>query len=409
MKKPELLAPAGDFSRLMYAIAYGADAVYLGGESFSLRTASPNFSHAELEKAVAYAHERHVRVYVACNVFLRSEETEPFEEHLLFLQRIGVDAVIVSDLGAFRVVRRVVPDMEIHISTQANVTNYEACMSWYEAGAKRVVLARELSLEEIAEIRAHCPPELELEAFVHGAMCMAYSGRCLLSGFLTGRDANRGNCAQACRWKYAVEEEKRPGQYFAVEEDPLGTYIFNSKDLCMIDHLPELCEAGINSFKIEGRAKTEYYVACVTGAYRKALDACFEDLGLYTEQLEQYRDEVQKVSHRPYYTGFYFRDAQENSISYADAGYIRDWEVVGLVSSYDSLKRAAVVRQRNKFLVGDVCEILEPGQPVFSFAIDKMYDEQGNEILAAPHADQVVRVITNHYVGPYSFLRRRKG
>ena len=409
MKKPELLAPAGDFSRLTYAIAYGADAVYLGGEAFSLRTASANFSYAEMEKAVAYAHERHVRVYVACNTFLRSEETERFEEYLRFLRQIGVDAVIVSDLGAFRAVRRVAPDMEIHVSTQANVTNYEACLGWYEAGAKRVVLARELSLEEIAEIRAHCPPDLELEAFVHGAMCMAYSGRCLLSGFLTGRDANRGNCAQACRWKYAVQEETRPGQYFAVEEDSSGTDIFNSKDLCMIDHLPELCEAGINSFKIEGRAKTEYYVACVTGAYRKALDACFEDLGLYTEQLDVYRDEVRKVSHRPYYTGFYFGDPREKSISYEDAGYIRDWEVVGLVTSYDPLKRAAVVRQRNKFLVGDECEILEPGQPVFSFTVDKMYDEQGNEILAAPHADQTVKVITNHYVGPYSFLRRRKG
>ena len=274
MKKPELLAPAGDFSRLKYAVAYGADAVYIGGEHFSLRTASSNFNSEELQKAVRYAHSHQVKVYCAVNAVPRNAEIEEFPSYLKSLCDAGIDAVIVSDIGLVSMTRELAPEMKIHLSTQANAINYAACNAWYRLGVRRIVLARECSLEEIKEIRANVPEDLELEAFVHGAMCMAYSGRCLISSFMTGRDANRGNCAQPCRWKYAVCEETRPGEYFPLEEGDGGTFLFNSKDLCMIDHIPELCAAGVGSFKIEGRVKTEYYVSCVTNTYRQAIDAC---------------------------------------------------------------------------------------------------------------------------------------
>ena len=408
MNKPELLAPAGDFSRLVYAIEYGANAVYLGGEEYSLRAASANFPPEELIRAVQYAHSRKVKVYVACNSVPHNDEIERYPEYLKQLSKAKVDAVIISDIGLLGLTREYAPEMEIHLSTQANAINYAACKMWYKLGVKRIVLARELSLDEILEIRRNCPIELELEAFVHGAMCISHSGRCLISDFLTGRDANRGNCAQACRWKYYLMEEKREGEYFPVEETDNGTFIFNSKDLCMIEHIPDLCNAGIQSLKIEGRVKTEYYVACVTNAYRAAIDDCFNDLDLYMKNIPFYLSELGKVSHREYYTGFYFGYQGADGQNYRDSSYIRDYEVIALVNGYDSLKRRLIVTQRNKFTVGDVCEIFEAGKPSYEFTIKKMYDKNGESILAAPHAEMKVEIELDRYIGSHSFLRRKK-
>ncbi len=408
LKKPELLAPAGNYSRMVYAIEYGADAVYVGGEEYSLRTASNNFSCQELEKAVDFAHVRGKRLYVACNAVPRNGEIDRLPEYASFLEKIGVDAVIISDLGSLRIFRRYAPQLTVHVSTQANTVNYEACRSWYELGAQRIVLGRELSLEEIVEIRSRIPKDCELEIFVHGAMCMAHSGRCLLSDFLTGRDSNRGDCAQPCRWKYTLTEEKRPGEHFPVLETDNGTYFLNSKDLCMIEHLPELCNAGITSFKIEGRAKTEYYVAGVTQAYRMALDDCFEDVERYAVNLPQYREEVNKVSHRPYYTGFFFPENNVSGQNYEDSSYIRAYELAGIIEGYDSLHRRLLVSQRNKIFAGEEYEILEAGKASRTFRIEKMYDEEGNSILFAPHAEQKVSIEYPSYVGTHSFLRKRK-
>jgi len=407
VKKPEILAPAGDFSRLLYAIEYGADAVYVGGESFSLRAAAVNFTRPELRRAVEFVHAKQKKLYVACNVVPRNSDMEALPEYAAFLQEIGVDAAIVSDLGTFSVFRRYAPKVDLHISTQANVSNYETCMLWHRLGAKRVVLARELSLDEILEIRRRVPEELELETFVHGAMCMAYSGRCLLSQYMTGRDSNRGYCAQPCRWKYALVEEKRPGQYFPVEEDGKGTLFLNSKDLSMIEHLPALCEAGISSFKIEGRIKTEYYVAVITQAYRRALDDCFADVFLYTSNLPSYLEQVDMVSHRPYYTGFYFPELVEESQSYYEPSYIRNYELVGLVTGYDALSRRLFVTEKNKICAGDELFIVEPGQPLRRFCAEKIYDETGAPILFAPHPEMKITIEYDKYVSSHSFLVKK--
>lgn len=408
MKKPELLAPAGDFSRLKYAVAYGADAVYIGGEQFSLRTASSNFNREELQKAVRYAHSHQVKVYCAVNAVPRNAEIEEFPSYLKSLCDAGIDAVIVSDIGLVSMTRELAPEMKIHLSTQANAINYAACNAWYRLGVRRIVLARECSLEEIKEIRANVPEDLELEAFVHGAMCMAYSGRCLISSFMTGRDANRGNCAQPCRWKYAVCEETRPGEYFPLEEGDGGTFLFNSKDLCMIDHIPELCAAGVGSFKIEGRVKTEYYVSCVTNTYRQAIDACFDDIDGYVERLPVYLEELSKVSHREYSTGFYYGNPLEQGQNYESAGYLREYEVVGLVEGYDSLNRRLIVSQRNKFSAGETLELVEAGRPPVEFSAEVLYNGTGERILSAPHAAMRVEISYDHYVGGMSFLRKKK-
>lgn len=408
MKKPELLAPAGDFSRLKYAVAYGADAVYIGGEHFSLRTASSNFNSEELQKAVRYAHSHQVKVYCAVNAVPRNAEIEEFPSYLKSLCDAGIDAVIVSDIGLVSMTRELAPEMKIHLSTQANAINYAACNAWYRLGVRRIVLARECSLEEIKEIRANVPEDLELEAFVHGAMCMAYSGRCLISSFMTGRDANRGNCAQPCRWKYAVCEETRPGEYFPLEEGDGGTFLFNSKDLCMIDHIPELCAAGVGSFKIEGRVKTEYYVSCVTNTYRQAIDACFDDIDGYVERLPVYLEELSKVSHREYSTGFYYGNPLEQGQNYESAGYLREYEVVGLVEGYDSLNRRLIVSQRNKFSAGETLELVEAGRPPVEFSAEVLYNGTGERILSAPHAAMRVEIAYDHYVGGMSFLRKKK-
>lgn len=407
MKKPEILAPAGDFSRLIYAIEYGADAVYVGGEEFSLRAAAGNFTRAELKRAVEYVHGKQKKIYVACNVVPRNDEIDRLPEYAAFLQEAGVDAVIISDLGSFAVFRRYAPKVAIHISTQANVSNYETCMAWYHLGAKRIVLARELSLEEILQIRRRCPEDLELETFVHGAMCMAYSGRCLLSQFLTGRDSNRGNCAQPCRWKYTLMEEKRPGQYFPVVEGEKETLFMNSKDLSMIEHLPELCEAGIASFKIEGRIKTEYYVAVITQAYRRALDDCFSDVIAYGSNLPSYVEQVDMVSHRPYYTGFYFPDDGTVGQSYHEPSYIRNYELVGLITGYDALNRRILVTEKNKINAGDELIIVEPGQPLRKFSAVRMFDETGAQILFAPHPEMKLTIEYDKYVSSHSFLVRK--
>lgn len=405
--KPELLAPAGDYTKLVYAVLYGADAVYIGGEQFSLRAASVNFSPVEMKRGAAFAHAKGARVYVACNSIPHNDELEAFPEYLESLVGCGVDALIVTDPGMFSMIRRLAPDMEIHISTQASTVNHEACAFWHSLGAKRIVLGRELSLEEISDIRQSVPDTLELEAFVHGAMCMAHSGRCLLSDFLTGRSSNRGACAQPCRWKYAVVEEKRPGEYFPIEESDTGTFIFNAKDMCMIEHIPELCRAGINSFKIEGRVKTEFYVASVVQAYRRAIDMCFSDLDLFTRNISKFYEEVCKVSHREYYTGFYYGYQGEKGQNYGDSSYIRDWELIAVVKGYDAVKKCLIVSERNKFSVGETCELIEPGKEPYTFTIGRMYNENGEFILSAPHAEMYVEIECGRPAGEYGFIRRR--
>lgn len=408
MNKPELLLPAGDFSRLKYAIAYGADAVYLGGEEFSLRTASNNFSFEELSEAVKYAHDRNVKVYTAVNTTPHEDEIKRYPSYLKNLCLTGVDAVIIGDIGLVGLTRHLAPEMKIHISTQANAINSAALRMWHSLGVSRVVLARECSMEEIAEIRKNTPQDLEIETFVHGAMCMAHSGRCLISSYLTGRDANRGNCAQACRWKYSLCEETRPGEYFPVDETDNGTFIFNSKDMCMIEHIDELVYSGITSFKVEGRVKTEYYVSCVAKAYRAAIDDVFEDLSLYKRNIPKYLEELKKTSHRDFCTGFYYGNPMSEGQNYETSGYIRDYELVGVVKGYDYSKHMLEIEQRNKFVVGDECEITEPGKDPVKLIITDMYDGDGRAISAAPHAQMRVFIPYNKYTDRFGFLRRKK-
>ena len=368
-KKPELLAPAGDFERLRMAVAYGADAVYLAGGDFGMRAFAGNFTPEELEQAVRLCHAKGVKVHVTCNTLPRNGEVARLPEFLERLDAAGVDAVIVADLGVFRLAQRHAPHVQLHMSTQAGVANYESARMWHELGASRVILARELSMDEVRELRAKTPRELEVETFVHGAMCVSYSGRCVLSNYMTGRDAQRGACAQPCRYKYALMEEKRPGEYFPVEEDSRGAYIFSSRDMCMIDHIPELIEAGIDSLKIEGRAKSAYYAACVTSAYRHAIDAAAAGEPL----APLWRDEVEKVSHRHYSTGFFYGYPGQ----YTDDGrYIRQWQVVAQVESCDE-DGSAVLSLRNKFARGDQVELIGPGMEPVAFAAPEMEDMDG--------------------------------
>ncbi|MBQ8688026.1 MAG: U32 family peptidase [Ruminococcus sp.] len=379
-KYPEVLVPAGDAERLKAALDFGADAVYLGGKQFTMRAAPANFSGEQLAEAVALAHSRGVRVYLTCNTLPRNPELHAFPAFLAEAQAAGVDAVIIADLGLLSMVRKYAPDMEIHMSTQTGIVNYATANMLYELGVRRVVLARELSLRDIAEIRRNIPEDMEIEAFVHGAMCVSFSGRCLLSAYLTGRDANRGACAQPCRWKYHLMEETRPGQFFPVEEDDSGTYIMNAKDLCMIDYIPELVEAGVSSLKIEGRAKSAYYVSVVANAYRAAVDAYREG-----KPLPQWvHDEVYHVSHRDYCTGFFFghpKDCQR----YEDNSYVRRSDVIGMV---DACRDGMVyATQRNRFFAEDVIEILAPGQPPVEVALNgQLYNGDGEQIETANHA-----------------------
>ena len=397
-KTIELLSPAGDMERLRMSLAYGADAVYLAGPDFGMRSFAGNFTPEELRQAVELCHSRGVAVHVTCNTMPRNDEAARLPEWLEFLQAAGVDAAILADVGVLSLLKKHAPGVKAHISTQASVSNYQAAAAWYELGASRVILARELSLDEIREIRAKAPPALELEAFVHGAMCVSYSGRCLLSNYMTGRDSSRGACAQPCRYQYALVEEKRPGEYFPVFEDEQGTYILNSRDMCMIDHLGDLCGAGLSSLKIEGRAKSAYYAAIVTGAYRHCLDAAAAG-----ESVDPvWRDEVEHVSHRPYSTGFYYGPPGQY---YATSRYVREWQVAAVVTDCDSAGHA-VLSLRNKFRAGDTVEIVGPDLRPFSITVPEMRDEAGAPLVEPRTPQMKFYMDLPKAVPPYSLVRR---
>ncbi len=406
MNKPELLAPGGSLEKLKIAILYGADAVYVGGESFSLRVAAENFSLEEMKEGLSFAHARGKKVYLTANILPHNKDIKEFEEYIKEIDPLGFDAVLVADPGMLEIVKQNAPELPIHISTQANNVNYKSAEFWYNQGAKRVVLAREMSMEEIREIRENTPKELELEAFVHGAMCVSYSGRCLLSNYLTSRDANMGACAHPCRWNYSLMEETRPGEYMPVFENERGTFIFNSKDLCMIEHIPEIVKSGITSLKLEGRVKTSYYLATIVKAYREEIDRYFEDPENYTFNKSQI-DEICKVSHRPYSTGFYFGKPNEESQVYTSSSYIRDYDLIGIVTDYDEETKFATVSQRNRFFVGDEIEIMQPGKPFFTQKITYMENEKGESIDVAPHAQMILKIRFDEPVVKDAMLRKK--
>lgn len=404
MKKIELLAPAGDKEKLLTALDFGADAVYLGGSEFGLRVASKNFSGEDLKNAVKICHERGKKIYVTVNIQAHNRHFEGMEDYLKFLEKIGVDAAIISDDGIFRMARRVAPGLAVHISTQASITNYETILFWYEQGVRRVVLARELSLEEIKGIRQHIPKDMELEAFVHGAMCISYSGRCLLSNYMTGRDANLGDCAHSCRWRYHLVEETRPGEYFPIEDREEGSFIMNSKDLCTISHLDELMNSGITSFKIEGRVKTAYYVATVTRAYRLGMDAV--EKGQYSKTYADFLlQEIKKASYREFTTGFYFKRPDEHDQLYSDVSYIRNYDFTGRV--LEIVEEKMKVEQRNRMLLGDEIEAFGPREKTEKFVVQKMWDEEGNSIESAPHPKQILWMPYIQGICKGDFLRKK--
>ena len=395
----ELLAPAGSLIKLKTAILFGADAVYVGGEEFSLRTAAENFTNAELREGIEFAHARGKKVYAAVNIAPRNSETERIAEYAKFLEEAGADGVIVSDLGAFSVIKRYAPRLKLHVSTQANTTNFESALAWHSLGASRIVLARELSLAEIKEIREKLPSECEIEAFVHGAMCVSYSGRCLLSNYLANRDSNRGECAQPCRWKYYLMEEKRPGEYMPVFENDKGTFIFNSKDLCMIRHIAELEGCGVHSLKIEGRVKSDFYVATVVKAYRQAID----DYYAGKEFDEKLLEEVCKVSHREYSEGFYFGKPEQ---IYTYSSYVRQCELIGIVKDYDRESGIATIEQRNRFFAGDTVEFMPPKGMYKEFKIESMTDADGVCIKSAPHPQMTVKIPVDFELEKDTFMRK---
>ena len=407
MKKPELLAPGGSLEKLKTAIDYGADAVYIGGEAFSLRVAAENFSKEDMREGIRYAHDRGKKVYLTANILPHNDDIEEFEDFITEIKDYGFDAVLIADLGLFDMMQEFAPEIPIHVSTQANNVNYRSAIKWHKMGATRVVLAREMSFREIAEFQQKIPEDLELEAFIHGAMCISYSGRCLLSNYMTGRDSNMGACAHPCRWNYKLVEETRPGEYMDVMENERGTFIFNSKDLCTIRHIPELVQSGIASLKIEGRVKTSYYVATVVGAYRREIDRYFADPENYVFNEAEY-EELCKVSHRPYTTGFYFGKPDENSQVYTSSSYIRDYDLVGIVQSYDAETGIATVSQRNRFFKGDEVEIIQPMKPFFTQTIDSMTDENGNEIDVANHAEQIVHFKSVQPVCEGAMIRKKR-
>ena len=398
-RKPELLSPAGDMEKLRMAVAYGADAVYLAGTSFGMRSFTGNFTPDELPKAVQLAHAAGVKVHCTVNIMPRNDEAAALPAYLEQLDAAGVDALILADLGAFTLAGKYAPRCERHISTQQSIANYVCAQSWFDLGARRVVLARELSLQEILTIRERVSPELELETFCHGAMCVSYSGRCLLSNYMTGRDSNRGQCAQPCRYQYALMEEKRPGEYFPVFEDEKGTYIMNSRDMCMIDHLDELCDAGIDCLKIEGRAKSAYYAAIVTGAYRH----CLDDAAAGRPIDPVWRDEVEHVSHRPYATGFYYGYPGQY---YENSRYIREWQVVALVTECDS-DGNAVISLRNKFRTGDTVELVGPDLRPFSMTVPEMRDEAGAVIEEPRNPQMLLKLRLPRQVPPMTLVRHQ--
>lgn len=407
MKKIELLAPAGDLEKLKIAVDYGADAVYLGGEIFGLRAGARNFSFEDMQEGVAYAHERGRKVHLTVNIFAHNEDINALGDYLEEIRRIPFDAFIVSDPGIICTIQEMIPGAEIHLSTQANTTNYKSAEFWHRQGVKRIVLAREMSLEEIREMRDKTPETLELESFIQGAMCISYSGRCLLSNVMTDRDANRGLCAHPCRYKYHLVEEKRPGEYYPIEEDDRGTYIFNSRDLCMIEHIPDLIAAGLESVKIEGRMKSIFYVATIVGAYRRAIDAYYEDPEGYRFN-PVWLEELSKVSNRRFTTGFYYRKPTAEDQNYETSNYFRDYTFIGLVKDYDPQTGMALVEQRNKIELGDEVEIFGPGTDFFSQKIEVMLNEKGEPISEAPHAQQLVRIRMDQPAAEKFMVRRRK-
>ncbi len=405
MKKVELLAPAGDLDKLKTAIDYGADAVYMAGPNFGLRTASKNFTIEDMQEALEYAHSRGKKIYITMNILPHNEDLEGIEEYIQKLVDLKVDALIVSDPGIYSIIRSIDKDIECHMSTQASVTNYKTVNYWKEQGMKRIVLARELSLKEITDIKTKVP-DVELECFVHGAMCMSYSGRCLLSNYMTGRDANRGDCAQACRWKYRLVEEKRPGEYFPIEENEKGTFIFNSKDLCMIEHLDKLIEAGIDSLKIEGRVKSQYYVATVVRSYRIAIDKYYNN-EFDRETALRLLDEIKKVSYRDFTTGFFEKKPDENDHLYESASYIREYDFVGILLDYDENSKIATFEQRNRVFVGDEVEIFGPNDGFITTKIEKLYDEKMNEIEVANKAQQIFKIKIDADLQSNSMMRKK--
>lgn len=407
MKKIELLAPAGDLEKLKIAIDYGADAVYFGGEMFGLRAGAKNFSIEEIKEGVEYAHVRNKKVHMTINIFAHNEDIDELERYLNQLKDIPIDAFIVSDPGIIMMIREAVPHAEIHLSTQANMTNYKTAEFWHKQGVKRIVLARELTFDEIRELRERLPETLELEAFIQGAMCISYSGRCLLSNFMIERDANRGQCAHPCRWKYHLVEEQRPGEYFPIEEDERGTYILNSRDLCMIEHIPDLIHAGLSSAKIEGRMKSIFYVATIVGAYRRAIDAFYKDPESYVFDPE-WLNELKKVSHREFTTGFYYNKPTNKDQNYQTSAYTREYSFVGLVKSYEEKTGIAVIEQRNKMVLGDEIEVFGPGTDFFTQKIEMLLDEADQPIESAPHPQQIVKIQMAKPVLEKYMLRKQK-
>lgn len=407
MRETELLIPAGSLDVLKTAVIYGADAVYIGGEAFGLRAKAHNFSGAEMKEGIAFAHERGVKVYVTANILAHNEDLPGVEAYFEELKEIGPDALIISDPGVFAIARRVLPDMEIHISTQANNTNYGTYLFWHQLGARRVVSARELSLAEIRQIREHIPEDMEIESFIHGAMCISYSGRCLLSNFFTGRDANQGACTHPCRWKYSIVEETRPGEYMPVYENERGTYIFNSKDLCMIEHVPEMIQAGIDSFKIEGRMKTALYVATVARTYRRAIDDYKKDPALYEANLPWYKEEIGKCTYREFTTGFYFGKPTEDAQIYNSNTYVKNYVYLGTVEETDGQGRC-LIEQKNKFSTGETIEVMKPDGRNLSVQVKGIWSEDGEPQESAPHARQMIWVDLGCELRQYDILRRRE-
>ncbi len=407
MKKPELLLPAGSLEVLKTAVLFGADAVYIGGEAFGLRAKAKNFSREEMCQGIAFAHAHGVKVHVTANILAHNDDLEGARNYFYELKEIKPDALIIADPGMFTLAREICPEIDIHISTQANNTNYMTCRFWHEMGAKRVVCARELSLKEIGEIRRKIPEDLEIESFVHGAMCISYSGRCLLSSYFTGRDANQGSCTHPCRWKYAVVEESRPGEYLPVYENERGTYLFNSRDLCMIEHIPELIEAGIDSFKIEGRMKTGLYVPAVARAYRKAIDDYFVSGDLYLANMNWYKTEVAKCTHRHFTTGFYFGKPDESAQIYDSSTYVNEYTYLGMVEEVSEDGRVRI-SQKNKFCVGDRIEIMKPDGRNLQVQVLSLTTQEGKAVESAPHPHQILWAALSGAAEQGDILRAQK-
>ena len=407
MRRPELLIPASSLEVLKIAVIYGADAVYIGGEAFGLRAKAKNFSMEEIREGIAFAHAHDVKVYITANILAHNGDLDGVREYFAELREIKPDALIISDPGVYMIAKEVCPEIERHISTQANNTNYGTYRFWYEQGAKRVVSARELSLAEIKEIRANIPDDLEIETFIHGAMCISYSGRCLLSNYFTGRDANQGACTHPCRWKYAVVEEKRPGEYLPVYENERGTYIFNSKDLCMIEHIPELMESGIDSFKIEGRMKTALYVATVARTYRRAIDDYKQSPELYREHMAWYQEQISNCTYRQFTTGFFFGKPSDEAQIYDNNTYVKEYTYLGIVGerNEEGLYR---IEQRNKFSVGESIEVMKPDGANITVTVQRIVAEEGNDMESAPHPKQVLYIDLGQPLAMYDILRRKE-